>query len=784
MRRKISVRNQKGPHEKLLLRIRSRYEAGVVLLGLVLSGIAALTGCGGSPAGFGGGGGNPGEVVVAVQPATASVLLAATQQFQGVVTGTSNTAVTWSVNGIPSGNATVGTISSSGLYTAPGILPANSQVTVTATSVSDTQANASAAVLLTDDISVSISPPFATVPAAAAQVFTATVTGAGEASGAVSWSVNGIAGGNSTVGTIIANGNDSATYSAPTAVPSPANVTVTASSVADNAKVASAAVTVTCSANSLAPSTSNVSLGATETFRATFCTVSGGAIVWDVDGIVGGNSVDGTIASTGANSAVYAAPADLPSLVSVAIHATESTAVVSATVTVTSAVTINVSPPSATIGVTQGATFAATVTNTPDTTVTWTVNGVLNGSPAVGEICITGSNPCVAPNGPVSGDVDYIAPTAIPNSNPVTLTATSKADPSQSASAFITITGSTGTVAVAVSPSYAFVAPSAAEPSTAQFFATVANTANNGVTWTVQSAVSGQGCGGAACGSVDANGIYTAPAVAPSPNAISIIATSAADATKSASATIAITSGPTIEVLLPSSVMAGAVGAFPLEVQGENFVAGSGPSASAIFLDGDARATTCATAMSCVTELNPEDVQSAETLTVQIQNPGAPGALSNPVPFVIVPFDVSFDSIGLAQSAPAATNQDIIVTDPTTSASSAPINIEFIGFLTNGNSCGVQGSPLTVTRPASGTEVVSLCVDGNDLDPTFTYAFTGPNGGDADISVVASAINGLFPNMIELDLTISATTQPGVRSLFITTLNNDRAVATGMLEVD
>jgi hypothetical protein len=37
--------------------------------------------------------------------------------------------------------------------------------------------------------------------------------------------------------------------------------------------------------------------------------------------------------------------------------------------------------------------------------------------------------------------------------------------------------------------------------------------------------------------------------------------------------------------------------------------------------------------------------------------------------------------------------------------------------------------------------------------------------------------------MIELDLQISSATLPGVRSLFITTLNNDRGVATGMLEV-
>ena len=55
--------------------------------------------------------------------------------------------------------------------------------------------------------------------------------------------------------------------------------------------------------------------------------------------------------------------------------------------------------------------------------------------------------------------------------------------------------------------------------------------------------------------------------------------------------------------------------------------------------------------------------------------------------------------------------------------------------------------------------------------------------GGSDIGVTASAIAGFFPGMIELDLQIANTTLPGVRTLFITTLNNDRAVATGMLEV-
>jgi hypothetical protein len=178
-------------------------------------------------------------------------------------------------------------------------------------------------------------------------------------------------------------------------------------------------------------------------------------------------------------------------------------------------------------------------------------------------------------------------------------------------------------------------------------------------------------------------------------------------------------------------------------------------------------------------------VQNAATFTVQVQNPGNPPTLSNPAPFVVAPFDVSAGTIALTSSQPTSSGNDIVVTEPTTAAESSPINVDFVGYFTGGNGCGVQGSPLTITRPASGTATVSICVHGTGLDPTFTYAFSGPGsapGGD-DIGVTASAVTGLFSNVIELDLQISSSTLPGVRSLFITTLNNDRAVATGVVEV-
>ncbi|MGH9682353.1 MAG: hypothetical protein ACRD4S_01915 [Candidatus Acidiferrales bacterium] len=463
------------------------------------------------------------------------------------------------------------------------------------------------------------------------------------------------------------------------------------------------------------------------------------------------------------------------------IHANAGSATASATVTLTTSVSVTVTPASVTLGVSQRATFTATVASASNTAVNWTVNGLLDGSSTVGEICLTGSNPCVTPAVAVTGSVDYLAPAAVPGANPVTLTATSVADPSKNGNALVQVTGTSGGVAVAVSPPYAFVTPSGLSPSERQFFARVTGSGNAAVTWSVASAVPGQGCDGDACGSVDTNGTYTAPPTAPSPNAISVIATSLADPTKSSSATVAVTNGPAIEVILPSSVMAGAVEGFPLTVQGVNFVAGNGSAASTMLIDGVVRDTICQSSTTCSTALNPSDVQSAATLTVQVQNPGSPGALSNPVPFVIVPFDVSQQIVSLSTSEPMATGLNFIVTEPTTAAASSPITVDSIGLLTNGNNCDVAASPIEVMRPTSGTQPVSLCIHGAGLDASFSYAFTGPGG--SDIAVAAKPLTGLFPNTIELDLRISSATLPGLRTLFITTLNNDRAAATGMLEV-
>ena len=177
-------------------------------------------------------------VSVSVTPAAASVNLNSTKQFGAVVANSLDQTVSWSVNGIPGGNAAGGSISASGLYFAPSIVPSPAGVVVEAASNSTPSAFGTATVTVMPGIGVALSPAKATVRIRATQQFTATVQGTANQS--VLWKVNGIASGNSTVGTISGSG----VYTAPASVPSPATVTVTATSIAVPAVSAQAVVTV------------------------------------------------------------------------------------------------------------------------------------------------------------------------------------------------------------------------------------------------------------------------------------------------------------------------------------------------------------------------------------------------------------------------------------------------------------------------------------------------------------------------------------------------------------
>jgi hypothetical protein len=113
--------------------------------------------------------GPPPVVAVSVTPGSTSAFGCQTASFSATVTGTSNTAVTWSV-----AEAGGGTVSTGGVYTAPA---ADGTYHVVATSVANPAASASAAVIVTTRVlSVAVSPASVTVPPGGSAQLTATVT--------------------------------------------------------------------------------------------------------------------------------------------------------------------------------------------------------------------------------------------------------------------------------------------------------------------------------------------------------------------------------------------------------------------------------------------------------------------------------------------------------------------------------------------------------------------------------------------------------------------------------
>jgi len=94
-------------------------------------------------------GGGKKSVTVVVNPKTQSVVVATTQQFSATVTGSSNTAVAWSVGGTNCSSQDCGSISAAGLYTAPQTIPNPALLAVTATASANSADFGAAAVTIT-----------------------------------------------------------------------------------------------------------------------------------------------------------------------------------------------------------------------------------------------------------------------------------------------------------------------------------------------------------------------------------------------------------------------------------------------------------------------------------------------------------------------------------------------------------------------------------------------------------------------------------------------------------
>lgn len=212
--------------------MRTSYKLASVAA-LAFAAVLVINGCGGKSSG-GGSPAPPASGVVTVYPGTASVPADThTQvQFSAFFASQPSATFTWSV----SGGASNGTISAStGVYTPPSSVPNPATVTITATDTAATSEIGTATITIVAMQGVTVSPAALAVPAGASTTFSASVSGNPVTP---TWQVNGIAGGNASVGTI----TNAGVYTAPLTPPPGGTVTITAVNGGSNGTATAAIV--------------------------------------------------------------------------------------------------------------------------------------------------------------------------------------------------------------------------------------------------------------------------------------------------------------------------------------------------------------------------------------------------------------------------------------------------------------------------------------------------------------------------------------------------------------
>ncbi len=252
------------------------------------------------------------------------------------------------------------------------------------------------------------------------------------------------------------------------------------------------------------PAPTSVEKGTTRQF-STYITVSPSNVSWSVNGITGGNSTIGTVTQAG----LYTSPALIPPANVVKVRATSYA---------------------------QASVFGeSAVTLSQPTPYVWSSypNALTTGAGQMIQLNGSGFIPqsIVQVNG-IAWMTTYLTPTSLKATGDLLAAGTyqvtvSQPDPGGLISQPVKITVTVAPpqpVSVSVSPSSIQLALAA----TNQFTATVSGSSNQAVTWM------------ATAGTISAAGLYTAPAAMPAAQVVTIRATSVADATKSAQASVTL----------------------------------------------------------------------------------------------------------------------------------------------------------------------------------------------------------------------------------------------------
>jgi hypothetical protein len=238
----------------------------------------------------------------------------------------------------------------------------------------------------------------------------------------------------------------------------------------------------------ISPDKATMAIGTQMQFSASVGNAGNKAVTWSATG--------GTVDSTG----LFTAPGSPGTSYVVATSQADPSRTATAVITVVAPVMITPSEITLAPGGTQ--TFTAILPATGDTNVTWSIlEGVAGGT--------------------IDAAGNYTAPAGAADAAVFHIVATSVADPSKSATALVTIQ-----TPVVVLPNTASIQVG----TTQQFTATVRATGSTNVTWTVLE--------GAAGGTIDATGLYTAST---NTGPFHVVAAAVADPTKTGRATVTVT---------------------------------------------------------------------------------------------------------------------------------------------------------------------------------------------------------------------------------------------------
>ena len=317
-------------------------------------------------------------ISVQVSPGTASLMASQTKQFTASVTGSGNTAVTWSLS------PQVGTLSANGFYTAPLSITAAQTIKVIATSQADNTKSGIA--------TVSLLPPAGTF----ATLF-----------------VN--AGGNAYTDTLGNNWSADTGFQGGQAASTPNAIAGTPDqTLYQSERWGASTYTFNVPAGNYSVILKFAEIYFTSTGSRLFNVVINGNQVmtnFDIVAAAGGafKAIDKTFPVTVTGSAItiqfVTGSADFPKISAIEVKQA-------------SGVGIQISPTTATLQASQTQQFTATVSGTTNLGVTWSL------SPQVGTLSTSGL---------------YTAPASLSSNQIVQVTATSAADPTQSATASVTL---------------------------------------------------------------------------------------------------------------------------------------------------------------------------------------------------------------------------------------------------------------------------------------------------------------------------------------------------------